>query len=92
MSRAGIARSVLAVPVMVCRAPARLGKVCYGGHVAFRLGLVRFDWASLGKAVRVRLDVLCLSKSRRGGLGAVRSGTASRGEVSQGGLGTVCYD
>lgn len=30
-------------------------------------------------------------KFRLGGLGPVRSGTASRGEVSQGGLGTVCY-
>jgi len=54
MFRTGIARSVLAVPVMVCRAPVRLGRVRYGGHVAFRLGLVRFDWASLGKAVLFR--------------------------------------
>ena len=43
-------------------------------YVAFRLGLVRFDWASLGKAVLARKDTVRRGEACHGGLGAVRSG------------------
>ena len=50
-------------------------------HVAFRLGLVRFDWASLGKAVELRRGeflhgLASYGKSRQGGSGKAGHGKA----------------
>ena len=33
------------------------GGLSYGGHGAFRLGLVRFGWIRSGKAVEARIDL-----------------------------------
>ena len=50
-------------------------------YVAFRLGLVRFDWASFGKAVGVRrgalgCDPVWDGKFRQGGSGKAGHGKA----------------
>lgn len=63
-------------------------------YVAFRLGLVRFDWASLGKAVLVCFGSVSRGKARsgmvsQGGLGLMRRGTERCGLVGQGGHGLV---
>ena len=57
----------------------------------FRAGIARSVLAVVSRCDVFGSIQLRLGKSRQGGLGPVRSGTASRGEVSQGGLGTVCY-
>ena len=53
-------------------------------YVAFRLGLVRFDWASLGKAVLERKGTARRGEAWHGGLGAVGSGTVCPGELRRG--------
>jgi len=63
-------------------------------YVAFRLGLVRFDWASLGKAVLACFGSVSRGKARsgmvsQGGLGLMRRGTERCGLVGQGGYGLM---